>query len=222
MAKLLIGRLQPRLLGIVLLLAVTLSACATVTKDWQLQQTQDNLRYYTRLGPMESLPEFKATIDVDAPVNKVMNFMIDFSRHPEWVHGCKQSNVIALDDFSTAYIYQVTKLPIVRGRDMIMLAKVVRDNEHNQIAISLTAMPSYCDNNSESNCAQTRNSNYVRVEQAAGTFLLSAKGTNKTHIEWTQFIDPAGSLPDWLITANLSQVPTKSLRRLKQIMETRF
>ncbi|MDN3640752.1 START domain-containing protein [Simiduia curdlanivorans] len=213
-----IRRLRPRLFCLVLLV-ITLSACATVSKDWQLQKEQGELKYYTRMGPVASLPEFRATVEVDAPVDKVMNFLMDFGRHAEWVHGCVQSSVIAMDDFSTAYIYQVTKLPVVSGRDMIMLAKITRDDQSKQVAINLTAMPSYCDNNPDGHCAQTQNTRYVRVERATGTFLLTPRGA-QTRIEWTQFIDPAGALPDWLVRANLSQVPVKSLRNLKEIMES--
>ncbi|MFC6755300.1 START domain-containing protein, partial [Halorubrum tibetense] len=141
-----IRTLVARMFGLAFL-AVALSACSTVSKDWQLQKQQGALKYYTRMGPTDSLPEFRATVDVDAPVDKVMNFIMDFSRHAEWVHGCELSRILAMDDFSTAYIYQVTKLPVVSGRDMIMLAEIVRDEQTKQVAINLSAEPSYCDNN---------------------------------------------------------------------------
>ena len=213
-----IERLGSRFLCLVFLV-VALSACGTVSKDWKLEKEQGDLRYYTRLGPTASMPEFKATVEVDAPVDEVMKFIMDFSRHTEWVHGCEQSSIIAMEDFSTAYIYQVTKLPVVTGRDMIMLAKITRDDQSKQVAVRLTAMPRFCDDNLDSQCAQTRNTHFVRVEHASGVFLLTPKGA-KTHIEWTQFIDPAGLLPDWLVRVNLSQVPIKSLRQLKKSIES--
>ena len=196
------------------------SSCATLDDQWQLKKHKGELDYYARQSQVSSLPEFKATITIDAPMDTVMNFMVDFNRHPEWVHGCKQSYVIEFGSYTDAYIYQVTKLPVVKGRDMIMHAETITGDDQ-QITIRMSAEPNYCEQNSNSDCNKIDDSNYVRVTDAYGQFVLTPIDDDSTQIEWTQFVDPAGGLPHWLIRSTVSQVPIKSLRNLKQILEAK-
>jgi len=205
---------------VILLLVFSATSCASLPPDWQLRRETGQLQYFTRQGPAPSLPEFKATINVDASIDDVMAFMTDFKHHTDWVHGCQESEIIALEDYSQAYIYQVTKLPVVKGRDMIMSAKTSY-NDHDQVTIEMTAKPHFCDDNNSNRCQEIRNNHYVRVTNAEGQFVLTPLSETQTQIEWIQFLDPAGQLPDWLYRANLAQVPIKSLEKLKSILENK-
>jgi hypothetical protein len=76
-------------------LILSLGACASLSPDWQLQKQQDGIDYFTRQSQHASLPEFKAHIQVNASIPKVMELVTDFSRHPEWVYRCDKIQVIA-------------------------------------------------------------------------------------------------------------------------------
>lgn len=201
------------------LLVVALSGCAGLGPQWRLQQDQAELRYHTRQGPVESLPEFKASITVNAPLSEVMMLMTDFSRHPDWVYGCESLSVIAAQGFTEAYLYQVTDLPMIKNRDMILHGQTYTDGESGRIRIQLKAAPDYCLDNPDQDCLAIQQSSHVRVTQAHGEFILTKRDATTTHITWTQFLDPAGALPHWLFRAALPRVPKRSLQRLKEILE---
>ena len=202
-----------------LLLVVILCSCASLEPHWQLQQEKAGVQYHTRQGPVESLPEFKASITVKAPLSEVMMLMTDFSRHPDWVYGCESLSVIAAQGFTEAYLYQVTDLPMIKNRDMILHGQTFPDGEGGRIRIQLNAAPDYCLDNPDQDCLAIQQSSHVRVTQAHGEFNLTKRDATTTHITWTQFLDPAGALPHWLYRVALPRVPKRSLQRLKEILE---
>lgn len=209
-----------RTLPITTALLLCLSACVNLSPEWQLQKQRDGIDYFTRQSQHASLPEFKASIQVDASIAKVMELVTDFSRHPEWVYRCEQITVIALKGYSEAYLYQVNKLPIVADRDMILHGRTLSSEEGDQIRIQLSAAPNYCDNNDDEDCESIAQSKKVRVREADGEFVLNKIDKDTTQIVWQQFLDPGGAIPHWLFRALLAQVPMQSLRQLKLLLES--
>ena len=201
-----------------LLLAVT--GCATLQSSWQQKTEKSAVTYYTRASKVASIPEFKATVEIKAPISDVITTLTDFSSHPQWVYGCQQSEVLGLNSLSDAYVYQVTKIPLLKDRDTIMHATIKSSNGGNRVLIRFKSSPNYCDDKDTSKCDLTKDNNYVRVQDAMGTFLITAIDSQTTAIEWTQFLDPAGALPHWLFRSRLSQVPIKSLNSLKELVES--
>lgn len=200
------------------LIILLLTGCASLGDNWQLQKQQGALTYFERQGQQPSLPEFKAAITVKAPLSDVMMLMTDFKRHPEWVYGCQHSSVIALESYTEAYLYQVTALPVIRDRDMLMHA-VTHNEGDGRMRIRLQAAPHFCDERESEDCEVINDSNYVRVTEAQGEFLVTRVDKTTTHIEWTQYVNPAGMLPHWVYRVALPRVPMTSLRQLKVLLE---
>lgn len=199
--------------------AAGLSGCSSLQPTWTLQSEKSSVSYYTRESKVSSLPEFKASVDINAPMSDIITALTDFKSHPEWVYGCEQSEVLALSSLSEAYVYQVTRVPLLKDRDTIMHAQIKRSSGGNGYVINLTAAPDFCSDKTTTQCKQTLNNDYVRVEDAMGTFELTELDNQTTRVEWTQFLDPAGSLPHWAFRMRLSQVPIKSLSNLKKRVE---
>lgn len=196
----------------------TLAACSNLPADWQLKKSRQGIDYFTRQSPLPRLPEYKAVTTINAPLSKVKQVLLDFDGHPEWIYGCEASNILQLDDFTNATLYQVTRLPIIRNRDIVLSATSASGDDKSFI-ITLTASPDFCLNQSSLHCEKVLRSNHVRVTQAQGKFVLTPLGDQQTQITWTQYMHPAGSLPLWLFRANLAQVPIKTLRNLKLQLE---
>lgn len=203
---------------IIMALLITATGCARLPTDWQLKKTTDDIQYYTRQSPLPRLPEYKAVVIVDAALSKVKQFLMDFDHHPEWVFGCEKSKILALDNYSDATIYQITRLPIVRNRDIIMAATTASGSDKT-FSIRMASAPDFCNDKNSVSCKEVKQSRRVRVTQAEGEFLLTPISPTQTQIQWTQYLDPAGSLPVWLYRANLAQVPIKTLKKLKAQLE---
>ena len=212
--------LRPRHIGVPLLMSIVLvSGCTSFGPDWQLRKQTSQVAVYLRESSTAGLPEFRATLQVEAPMASVMEALTDFSHHPDWIYHCQRVSVIALKGYSEAYLYQVNALPIIQDRDMILHAVTTSADDGSRIEIRIESAPDYCNDNDDEDCAAISQSNKVRVTRASGTFVLTRVDAKTTAIEWQQFIDPAGALPHWLFALMLAQVPTQSLQRFKSIVE---
>ncbi|WP_317933368.1 START domain-containing protein [Halioxenophilus sp. WMMB6] len=212
---------------LLVLLTLLASGCTSLrttepspANEWQLTKQQAGIDFYTRPSELGPLPEFKASTVLKVPKGEVMNLLLDFERHPQWVYGCQESEMIAMESYTEAYIYQVTKMPVIKGRDLIMLATTTEDYANGQTIIELQAAPDYCANNSDRDCTAIRAANYVHVQHARGRFIVTELSEQSTQIDWIQYVDPAGLVPHWLVRANLARVPIKSLRQLKALLES--
>ena len=207
-----------RLLAL-LLTAALLPACSSLGPDWRLEKQTDGINYFVRQSHHPSLPEFKASIRIDASIPEVMQVVTDFSHFPDWVYRCEETKVIALVGYTDAYVYQVNSLPIITDRDIILHGQTQRSEDGKQMQIQLIAEPDYCINNDDEDCASIIKSPYVRVRSASGLFTLIAVSSDTTEVTWQQFLDPGGAIPHWLFRLMLSQVPVQSLKNLKALVE---
>lgn len=147
-----------------------------------------------------------------------MALLMDFSTWPSWAYGCERIDVLQTIGYTEAYLYQVTNVPVIRDRDSILRA--TSTSSDGEVVIKFESAPDYCLNNERSACASTNNSSLVRVREMSGSFSLKKFSAKEVEVTWRQHQDPGGLVPDFLVRANLSGIPLKSLTRLKALAES--
>ncbi len=164
------------------------------------------------------VPKFTAVTRLQAPMSKVMSMLMDFSRWPEWVYGCKRSEVLRTIGYQEAYVYQVTGLPLVRDRDVIVHARLSSDDDGNMLKIVFEATPDYCLEDTREACQKTKLQNTVRVRALVGQFVLQRIAADETLLTWEQYTEPGGLIPDWATTFMLPRIPERSLTQLQGML----
>lgn len=211
-----IARLPTHELAGVVALMVLLAGC-TVTGGWQPVREDKDVRVDFRKYPGSAIPEFRAAVTIDASRSSVVSVMTDFGAWPEWVYGCRQAEILQTIGYTEAYVYQVTGLPIVRDRDMLMHAEMTATID--EVVIEVESVPNYCENNGRSSCRVPNESDLVRVTELSATFRIRQLDNDQVEVIWQQHLDPGGKIPSWATRLMLAKVPTWSLRRLKQLAE---
>lgn len=211
-----IARLSTHQLAGVAVLVLFLTGCA-VTGGWQPGREGEDVRVDFREYPGSVIPEFRAVVTIDASRSSVVSVMTDFDAWPEWVYGCRHAKILQTIGYTEAYVYQVTGLPIVRDRDMLMHAEMTTADD--EVIIEVESVPDYCENNERSSCRVPNESDLVRVTQLSATFRIKRLDNDQVKVIWQQHFDPGGSIPSWATRLMLLKVPTWSLRRLKQLAE---
>lgn len=168
--------------------------------------------------PGSSIPTFVAKVRIESSVGNLMAMLMDFSGWPNWAYGCKRIDVLQTIGYTEAYVYQVTSVPVIRDRDSILHA--TSTSSDGEVIIDFESAPDYCLNNERSACASTNNSNLVRVREMSGSFSLKKISAKEVEVTWRQHQDPGGLVPAFLVRPNLSDIPLKSLTRLKALAES--
>ncbi|MBD3649351.1 MAG: hypothetical protein HUJ31_18300 [Pseudomonadales bacterium] len=187
-----------------------------MTGGWRQVQTTDDVVLSYREYPGSAIPEFRASTVIEGSRSSVISVMTDFGSWPEWVYRCDRAQIIQTRGYEEAWIHQVTDLPVVRDRDVIMHA-VIRTID-GDILIEVEAAPDFCDDKESSSCRET-DGPYVRVTQMKGTFRIRRHDDGKVEVLWQQYLDPNGLIPAWMTRMMLDDIPIRSLQRLKQIVE---
>lgn len=202
------------------LATVLLGACAVHHDDWRLREAADEVRYFERAYPGSAIPEFRAEVRIRASLQQVMSVVTDFSSHPDWIHRLRSAGIVKTVGFAEAYLYQVVDLPLIADRDMLVHGRIVPKTPGEHVVLELEAAPDYCDDKTIEACEAPKRSRLVRVRQLSGTFDIRRTGPDWVEVSWRQHLDPGGAVPAWATRLMLKDVPIKSLRNLKALVES--
>lgn len=208
-------------LGLCLILVSLSTSPAPVFADdnWKLEKTKDKVAFYLRDYPGTSIPEFKAVTQIQATMASILAVLLDIKAYPEWVHQCTRAFTIDAENDQEQYVYQVSRLPLARDRDMILHAELSHSNHGRVVVIQLEAEPDYCKKNKVPACKQIDPSRYIRVEESLGSYRLKRLNGSLVELTWQQYINPGGKLPSWLIRALISDIPVKTLNALHDMVQ---
>jgi hypothetical protein len=149
-----------------------------------------------------------------------MTVLTDFAAWPSWVYGSEQVTLLQAIGFTGAYVYQVTRLPLVRDRDVIMHATISSVTPGKEVVVKFELDPDYCDESERESCAGPNTSTHVRLRELSGFFRITQVARGEVEIIWHQHMDPGGMLPDWIVRMMQPRVPVQSLSRLKALLES--
>ncbi len=168
--------------------------------------------------PRSSIPAFVAKVRIESSIGNVMSILMDFSSWPGWAYGCERIEVLETIGYTDAYLYQVTKVPVIRNRDSIIHA--MSSSSDGEVVIRFEAAPDYCLDSQRSACEMVNESRLIRVTEMSGSFALRNVSANEVEVTWQQHLDPAGWVPDFLVRWKQGDIPVRSLTRLKALAES--
>ncbi|MFT5134417.1 MAG: hypothetical protein ACI9SC_002896 [Gammaproteobacteria bacterium] len=200
----------------ILIILLSTGCASTFVKDHATVIDGIELRFED--FPGSAIPTFEAKVRIESSVGSLMALLMDFSNWPNWAYGAERIDVLQTIGYTEAYLYQVTKVPVIRDRDSIL--HVVSKSSDGEVFINFESAPDYCVNNERPICESTNNASLVRVREMSGSFLLKKTSAKEVEVTWRQHQDPGGLVPDFLVRMNLIGIPLKSLSRLKILAES--
>jgi hypothetical protein len=201
-----------RILIIVLLGGLWLSGTSGIAqkKDWQLAKKEDGILIYTRPN-QEGLPvkELRIVTEVKSSLSAIVSLLSDKAAYPQWVYGCAESTFLENISETESYHYQITSMPWpIQNRDIIIHSRVVQDPETKVVSLIARGQPDYIPVKGE----------YVRVRSYRADWKFVPKENGIIEMEFIVSVDPAGSIPNWLINMAVAEGPKKSIKGLKEVL----
>jgi hypothetical protein len=192
----------------ILLVASILGLTCMDAQAWETRLNKDGILVQSRLTSGVKYKEFRAEAEIDATVAQAIALLKDTSACTQWLFRCKESRVIRELSTTERIFYQVTSLPFpAKSRDSIFHAAITFEGL-SSVRVTMSSMPD--------EIPQTK---HIRVLEAFGTYILEPTSENKLRVTWQQYIDPGGALPAWLVNSMLSDLPFKSLRAFRELVQ---
>ena len=195
---------------ILLYLASSFSTFASdnIDEQWKPRKDKNGIQIFSRNVKGSKYEEFKGVVELDATIASSLALLDDTQACADWLHRCELSRVLQRSGLLQRHIYQVSDLPFpAASRDMVFKA-TARQTAEGGIQIDLQSMPDFIEE-----------TEYVRVIESYGSYLLERLDENRTRLTWIQYVDPAGVLPAFMVNSLLTDIPFKSLRNFKKVVK---
>ncbi len=193
----------------VLLFAEMLS-CQLAAQTWDFVKEQDGIKIYTSRDAGKSLKSYRGVTDIKAPAEKVFSLIEDVNNTDWWDKNLTQIKVLRYEKYKRAQYYLVYDLPWpVTDRDLCVDVSVTLNPGTGEGKITagplLGVVPEKQD--------------MVRIRDYRQSWTITPLGKELTHVVLEGFVDPAGSIPDWIINMLIVDSPLKVIGSVKQRME---
>jgi len=185
-----------------------LAAGAARAADWELKKQAEGIDVYTRPVAGSEIKAFKGEGIVRVEVAAIVALLRDASRFKDWFPDTGESKRLERDGDVT-YQYSVMTMPWpISDRDNIFRTVTTRDEATGRVEISVDAAP-------DSHPIQPGRH---RVTHATGTWQLTPKAPQETHVAFTMHLEPGGGIPDWMVNARIVATPYGALVNMRRIL----
>jgi len=194
-------------LGILILTAVTSELAG---QTWNFIKEKDGIRIYTRKEGGNSLKSFMGVADIHAPVEKVYNLIGNVKNVDWWDKNLREITILYYEKEKRSQYYLVYKAPWpVADRDLCVDAKITTDPVTG--VRTVVARPLL-------NVVPLK-PNLVRITNYWQRWIVEPRDKGVVHVTLEGFVDPGGSVPDWIYNMVITDTPLKIMRGIKQRLE---
>jgi hypothetical protein len=194
-------------IAVYLTLLVTFS---TVAQSWDFIKEKDGVKIYTLQEVGKSLKSYKGVAEINAPAEKVFTMIEDVNNTDWWDKNFSQIKVQFYEKFKRAQYYLVYDLPWpVADRDMFVNVAVTIDPATGVRKIIATPLSGVVPERSA----------MIRIKDYRQTWTVSPAGKESAHVVLEGYVDPAGSIPDWLSNMLIIDSPVKVISGVKKRLE---
>ena len=181
-----------------------------VAQSWDFIKEKDGIKIYTRTEVGKSLKSYKGVTDIHAPAEKVFALIEDVYHTDWWDKNLTQIKVLLYEKYKRAQYYLVYDLPWpITDRDLCVNVTVTIDPVTGVGKITAAPLAGVVPERQD----------MVRIREYRQTWTVIPVGKNLTHVVLEGFVDPAGSIPDWISNMLIIDSPIKVINGIKERLE---
>jgi hypothetical protein len=186
--------------------------CSVFAQSWVFVKEKDGIKIYTRQEPGSALKSFKGEADIYAPVEKVYNLIGNVKNVDWWDKSVTNLRVLFYEKEKRSQYYLVYDSPWpVADRDLCAEATIKTDPVTGIRTVYAVPLKNVIPENPD----------YIRIKNYWQRWTCEPKGKNVVHVVLEGFVDPGGSIPDWVYNMVITGTPLKVIRGIKQRVENK-
>jgi len=188
-----------------LFLLITATAASAQT-NWKLKSTSDGIKVYSSEVADSKFKALRVECNFQATLAQIVTVLLDVKTCTEWVYHTKSITLLKQPSPAEIYYYSEVSLPWpTSNRDFVAHLIVSQDEQTKVVTVDGPAV----------NGLVPLKDGIVRVTNSKGKWVITPLGKDEIKVEYTLHVDPAGSLPAWLVNMVASEGPTQSFKKLK-------
>ena len=176
---------------------------------WEFLTESKGVKVWKKDVPGLEFPGFRGRTTINASIERILEVMMDSSKHADWMYRCKESRILKEISDTEAVIYTRVDAPWpVWDRDAVMRTTM----RYNADRTSLVMKFRHAKNPEK---YKKTPEGVIRMPRLAGRYQLDQVGPNKTTILYEAVSDIGGSIPTWIANLGSRDLPAITLSRLR-------
>jgi hypothetical protein len=193
-----------------LLFLIQVLSFSLAAQSWEFKKEKDGIKLFTCTEAGKSLRSYKGITDIQAPAEKIFTLLEDVYHTDWWDKSITHIKVLRYEKNKMAQYYLVYDLPWpVTDRDLCVDVKVTIDPVTGVSKITAVPLPGVIPEHQD----------MVRIKEYRQTWTVKPVGKDLAHVELEGYVDPAGSIPDWLSNMLIVDSPLDVINGVKQRLE---
>ena len=174
---------------------------------WYESLVKDGVTILVRDVPDSRYQEFRAIVDLEAKPAAAVALLQDNTACPKWVHRCASSEIIETVNSTERFFHQVTTLPFpAKARDAVFHGAIYFKHG-DEATITLSSAHE-----------RLATGKHIRIIDTHGYYHIQPLGEGSIRLTWQFYVDPAGSLPAFLINTMVTDLPYRSLMAFRNLV----
>jgi hypothetical protein len=175
--------------------------------NWHLAKEKDGIQVYTAPVENSGRKYIRVNAGLTGSLQGVKDVFQDIGRQKAWVYGTRKSYLVKKVDDGHLLYYNETNLPWpASNRDVVIRMKLADGADHHSLVVTQTAEPN----------AIPVKKGIVRVSHLSGYWQFHEESTGKLRAEYFLDVDPAGSLPNWMVNLFITKGPYETFVKLRE------
>ncbi len=190
---------------ILVILAIDLQA-----QKWEFIKEKEGIKIYTRKDAGSVLKSFRGEADLHTTMEKVCNLIGNVKNVDWWDKNLREINVLLYEKDKHIQYYLVYGAPWpVTDRDLCVDATITTDPVTGIRTIYSVPLLNTIPENPE----------YVRIKNYWQKWVIQDMKNGTIHVYLEGYVDPAGSVPNWIYNMVITDTPLKIMRGIKERLE---
>lgn len=194
----------------VILLQATFFVHQVSAQAWDFIKEKEGIKIYTRKEGSNTLKSFRGVMDVKSDFQTVSNLIGNVKNVDWWDKNLREIRVLLYEKEKHIQYYLVYGAPWpVTDRDLCVDATITTDPVTGIRTIYSVPMPNVIPENPD----------YVRIKNYWQKWLIQDMKNGTIHLILEGYVDPAGSVPDWVYNMVITDTPLKIMRGIRDRVE---
>ncbi|HEY4196075.1 MAG TPA: START domain-containing protein [Mucilaginibacter sp.] len=174
--------------------------------EWTLATDKDDIKVYTKTVPDSKIKAIKVVGIFNAAPSQLVALLMDVNNSAAWMYHTKSSTLIKQVSALELYYYSEVNMPWpIQNRDFVAHLIVSQNPQTKVISIEGPTVPGMV----------PQKSGVVRIKEATGRWTITPLENGQIKTEYILHVDPAGTLPSWLVNLFAAEGPVKIFKAIK-------
>ncbi len=194
----------------VILFQTTLFVHQVSAQNWEFIKEKEGIKIYTRKEGSNTLKSFRGVMDVKTDFITVSNLIGNVKNVDWWDKNLREIRVLLYEKDRHIQYYLVYGAPWpVTDRDLCVDATITTDPVTGIRTIYSVPMPNVIPENPD----------YIRIKNYWQKWMIQDMKNRTIHLVLEGYVDPAGSVPDWVYNMVITETPLKIMRGIRDRVE---